>query len=70
MLVSDDFKNIAPRISLGERSRFRKLSRIHMDCKKTRSAERIAAPIALIEFEYDAPNPVQTSACTSRCRLI
>lgn len=49
-----DFKQIAPRVPHGQRTRFRKLSRIHMDCKKPRSAERMAAALELLEFEWQA----------------
>ena len=49
-----DFNAIAPRIPKGHRQRFRKLSRIHMNCKKPRSAERLSAALSLLEFEWAA----------------
>lgn len=54
ILVSHDgdFKVIAPRIPMGERSRFRKLSRIHLSCEHVKAPQRLAAAIALIEFEW------------------
>jgi predicted nuclease of predicted toxin-antitoxin system len=49
-----DFKQIAPRVPMGSRARFRKLSRIHIACKKTKAHERLAAAMALLEFEWHA----------------
>lgn len=49
-----DFDTIAPRIPVGEKTRFRKLSRIHLKCENAKAAERLAAAIALIEFEFAA----------------
>lgn len=49
-----DFKNVAPRVPIGSKTRFKKLSRIHLACPQARGAERIAAAIALVEFEWVA----------------
>lgn len=56
ILISNDadFRKIAPRVPDGERSRFRKLSRIHLQCEPAKSAERMKAAIEFILFEYDA----------------
>jgi len=48
-----DFKRIAPRIPRGSKARFRKLSRIHLQCEYPVSERRIAEAIRLIEFEWD-----------------
>ena len=47
-----DFKKIAPRVPDGQRTRFRKLSMIRMQCKKPRSASRIQVALPYIEFEF------------------
>jgi hypothetical protein len=47
-----DFKNIAPRIPKGSKARFRKLSRISIDCSEPQAASRIKTEMDLIEFEY------------------
>jgi predicted nuclease of predicted toxin-antitoxin system len=47
-----DFKSVAPRIALGQRNRFRKLSKVHLNLEHARSEKRLAAAIALIEFEW------------------
>lgn len=47
-----DFKTVAPRVSFGQRSRFRKLSKVHLNLEHVRSAQRLTAAIALIEFEW------------------
>jgi len=49
-----DFKTVAPRIPKGSKARFKKLSRIHLACPQVRAAERLAAAIALVEFEWVA----------------
>lgn len=49
-----DFKTVAPRIPKGERSRFRKLSKVHLACEHPKAERRLAAAIALIEFEWQA----------------
>lgn len=55
LLVSHDkdFKRIAPRIPEGERTRFRNLSMIRMECIKPRSAQRMGVALPYIEFEYN-----------------
>ena len=47
-----DFKRVAPRIEKGSRKRFGRLSRIHLSCPQARAEKRLAAAIALIEFEW------------------
>lgn len=47
-----DFKTVAPRIAIGQRRRFRKLSKVHLNLEHVRSEKRLAAAIALIEFEW------------------
>ncbi|MEO6152846.1 MAG: DUF5615 family PIN-like protein [Croceibacterium sp.] len=47
-----DFEKIAPRLPKGARSRFKKLSRIHMAVKGPSAHVRLAAALALIEFEW------------------
>jgi hypothetical protein len=51
--VDKDFKQIAPRIPKGTRARFRKLSRISLDCFEPRAAERVKAAMSLIEAEFE-----------------
>ena len=55
ILVSHDgdFQTIAPKIPNGARNRFRKLSRIHLGCSYPKAAERVAAAMSLIEFEWE-----------------
>lgn len=47
-----DFKTVAPRVPKGERQRFRKLSKVHLSCPHARAETRLAAAIALVEFEW------------------
>lgn len=47
-----DFNNISQRLPKGARKRFSKLSRIHMAVKGPTAHVRIAAAMALIEFEW------------------
>lgn len=55
LLTNDaDFKAIAARRQDGQKARFRKLSRVQVNCKHSQATNRIAAAIALIEFEYQA----------------
>lgn len=49
-----DFKKVAPRIPEGERSRFRRLSKIHLSCDPTKSAKRLEAAMNLVVFEWEA----------------
>lgn len=48
-----DFRKIAPRIPIGARGRFRKLSRVHLQCDYPGSENRMAAALSLIEFEWE-----------------
>lgn len=48
-----DFKKIAPRISIGDRTRFKKLSRVHLQCGYPGAAQRVDDAISLIEFEWE-----------------
>ena len=47
-----DFKTVAPRVALGQRNRFRKLSKVHLNIEQARSEGRLAAAITMIEFEW------------------
>jgi len=51
ILVShdDDFKTIAPRVMHGQRNRFRKLSRIALQCPEPMAAERLRDLMPIIE---------------------
>lgn len=55
ILVSHDrdFAKIAPRIPKGERSRFKRLSRIHLQCRYPSAAQRMIAALSLIQFEWE-----------------
>jgi predicted nuclease of predicted toxin-antitoxin system len=48
-----DFNAIASRVPVGAKSRFRKLSRVHLGCENVHTGKRIAEAIELIEFEYE-----------------
>lgn len=48
-----DFKVIAPRIPLGKRARYRKLSRISLHCNEHQAAQRVEIAMSLIETEYE-----------------
>lgn len=48
-----DFERIAPRIPVGQRARFRRLSRIWMCCGEPQAAQRLEKAIALVQAEYD-----------------
>jgi predicted nuclease of predicted toxin-antitoxin system len=48
-----DFKKIAPLIPDGQKARFRKLSIVRLMCEKPRSAQRLAAVLRYIEFDYE-----------------
>lgn len=48
-----DFKSIAPRIAKGQKARFKKLSRIHLQCENAKAEKRLAAALELVEFEWD-----------------
>jgi len=55
ILVScdSDFKLIAPRIPIGHRARFRRLSRIALECNQVQAARRLEAAMSLIEAEFE-----------------
>lgn len=55
ILVSSDgdFNKIAPRISDGQKRRFKKLSRITLKCNAPQAARRMKAAMSLIESEYE-----------------
>jgi predicted nuclease of predicted toxin-antitoxin system len=48
-----DFQLIAPRIPIGHRSRFRRLSRIWMRCGEPIGAQRLASALSLVESEFE-----------------
>ena len=48
-----DFKQIAPRIPKGHRARFRKLSRISLECSEYQAAVRVRVALSLIEAEWE-----------------
>ena len=55
ILLTDDsdFKTIVKRRPDGQKRRFRKLSRVNLDCKHFQVVKRLEAAISLIEFEYE-----------------
>lgn len=55
ILISDDgdFAKVAGRKPTAQKPRFRKLSRVNMKCKHAVAANRLAAAMTLIEFEYE-----------------
>jgi predicted nuclease of predicted toxin-antitoxin system len=48
-----DFEKIAPRIPAGQRTRFRKLSRIRMCCGEPQAAQRLEKALDLVKAEYE-----------------
>lgn len=48
-----DFKTIAPRVPHGMRARFRRLSRISLECSEPQAAKRVEAAMTLIESEFE-----------------
>jgi predicted nuclease of predicted toxin-antitoxin system len=54
VLVSHDrdFETIAPRIPRGSRARFRRLSRISLECSEAQAAQRIIQTMGYIELAY------------------
>jgi hypothetical protein len=50
--VDGDFKKIAPRIPMGARSRFRKLSHIRLECSEPQAARRLEDAISFVEAEH------------------
>lgn len=53
ILVSNDYdyRTIAPRIPIG-RSRFQRLSRVHLRCSEPQAANRIRDAMSFLEFEF------------------
>lgn len=53
LVTSDgDFQRIAPRIPLGQRARFRQLSRIWMRCGEPQAAVRLESALDLVLTEF------------------
>jgi hypothetical protein len=50
--LDSDFKRLAPRVPIGERQRFRKLSRIGLRCKAPQCAQRMNICLSLIAHEW------------------
>lgn len=48
-----DFDLIAPRIPKGMRSRFRRLSRISLQCSEPQAAQRVKTFMSVLESEYE-----------------
>lgn len=50
--LDSDFRRLAPRVPIGQRQRFRKLSRIGLRCKAPQCGQRITACLSLIVHEW------------------
>jgi predicted nuclease of predicted toxin-antitoxin system len=50
--LDSDFKRLAPRVPMGERQRFRRLSRIALRCKAPQCAQRLKVCLSLVEHEW------------------
>ena len=50
--IDGDFRKIAPRIPVGSRARFRRLSRIALQCSEPQAAKRMQEAMTLIEHEW------------------
>ena len=50
--LDSDFKRLAPRVAVGDRRRFRTLSRVGLRCKAPRCAQRLKVCLSLIEHEW------------------
>ena len=48
-----DFQRIAPRVPLGQRARFRRLSRIWLRCHEPRAALRLESALDLVMSEFE-----------------
>lgn len=48
-----DFQKIAPRVPRGDRTRFRRLSRIWLRCNEYQAAQRVEKALGLIESEFE-----------------
>ena len=51
-----DFKKIAPRIPDGQKTRFKKLSRVHLRCGGRQAAQRLEKAMSFIEAEFEIAN--------------
>lgn len=47
-----DFRRLAPRVPIGQRQRFRRLSRVGLRCRAPRCASRLSVTLSLIEHEW------------------
>lgn len=50
--LDSDFRRLAPRVPIGERQRFRRLSRIGLRCKAPQCAQRMRACLSLVVHEW------------------
>jgi hypothetical protein len=50
--LDSDFKRLAPRVPIGQRQRFRKLSRIGLRCKAPQCAQRMKVCLSLVVHEW------------------
>ena len=50
--MDKDFKKIAPRMPVGQRARFRRLSRASLDCIEPHAAARFEQAMSLVEAEF------------------
>jgi predicted nuclease of predicted toxin-antitoxin system len=50
--LDSDFKRLAPRVPVGQRQRFRRLSRIGLRCRAPQCARRLKACLSLIAHEW------------------
>jgi len=53
MSFDGDFEKIAPRIPKGARRRYRRLSRIWLQCNEYQASQRLQKALSLIESEYE-----------------
>jgi hypothetical protein len=50
--LDSDFRRLAPRVPIGQRQRFRKLSRIGLRCKAPQCAQRMKVCLNLVVHEW------------------
>jgi len=50
--IDRDFRQIAPRIPKGARKRFKKLSRISVECSEVQAAQRVRETMPFIELAW------------------
>ncbi len=50
--MDKDFKKIAPRVPVGHRTRFRRLSHVSLDCTEPQAAARLHEAMTLVEAEF------------------